>query len=75
MQILWSGKRERAQYIQESNFRFTNSKCQHTTFAEPLEFIEDNAIRTKRLDNYINKIGLKTISKDAERQVKAQRSI
>lgn len=70
MQILWSGKRERAQYIQESNFRFTNSKCQHTTFAEPLEFIEDNAIRTKRLDNYINKIGLKTSSKDAERQVK-----
>ena len=75
MQILWSGKRERAQYIQESNFRFTNSKCQHTTFAEPLEFIEDNAIRTKRLDNYINKIGLKTSSKDGERQVKAQRSI
>ena len=47
-----------------------NSKCQHTTFAEPLEFIEDNAIRTKRLDNYINKIGSKTSSKDAERQVK-----
>lgn len=47
-----------------------NSKCQHTTFAEPLEFIEDNAIRTKRLDNYINKIGLRTSSKDAERQVK-----
>ena len=47
-----------------------NTKCQHTTFAEPLEFIEDNAIRTKRLDNYINKIGLKTSSKDAERQIK-----
>ena len=47
-----------------------NSKCQHTTFAEPLKFIENNAIRTKRLDNYINKIGLRTSSKDAERQVK-----
>ena len=34
-----------------------NSKCQHTTFAEPLEFIENNAIRTKRLDKYINRIG------------------
>ena len=47
-----------------------NSKCQHTTFAEPLEFIENNAIRTKRLDNYINRIGLKTSSKDAEKQIK-----
>ena len=48
-----------------------NAKCQHKTFAEPLEFIEDNAIRTKRLDNYINGIGLKTSSKDAERQIKS----
>ena len=48
-----------------------NAKCQHTTFAEPLEFIEDNAIRTKRLDDYINGIGLKTSSKDAERQLKS----
>ena len=47
-----------------------NNKCKHTTFAEPLEFIEDNAIRTKRLDDCINKIGLKTSSKDAERQIK-----
>ena len=48
-----------------------NVNCQHTTFAEPLEFIEDNAIRTKRLDNYINGIGLKTSSKDAEKQLKS----
>ena len=47
-----------------------NPKCRHTTFAEPLEFIEDNAIRTKRLDNYINKIGIKTSSKEAEKQLK-----
>lgn len=47
-----------------------NEECQHATFAEPLEFVDDNAIRTKRLDNYINGIGLKTSSKDAERQIK-----
>lgn len=27
-------------------------------------------LRTKRLDNYINRIGLKTSSKDAEKQIK-----
>lgn len=47
-----------------------NDKCQHTTFAEPLDFVEKNAIRTKRLDNYINHIGLKTSSIEAEKQIK-----
>lgn len=30
-----------------------NPKCNHTTFAEPLDFVEKNALRTKRLDEYI----------------------
>ena len=42
-----------------------NDKCPHTTFAEPLDFVERNAIRTRRLDDYINHIGLKTSSIDA----------
>lgn len=47
-----------------------NSKCQHKTFAEPLDFVEKNAIRTKRLDKYINDVGLKTSSTEAEKQIK-----
>ena len=46
-----------------------NNKCQHTTFAEPLDFVEKNAIRTKRLDKYINDVGLKTSSTEAEKQI------
>jgi len=48
----------------------SNDKCQHTTFAEPLDFVEKNAIRTKRLDDYINHVGLKTSSVEAEKQIK-----
>ena len=47
-----------------------NDKCNHKTFAEPLAFVEKNAIRTKRLDDYINNIGLKVSSKEAEKQIK-----
>lgn len=46
-----------------------NSKCQHKTFAESLDFVEKNAIRTKRLDEYIKDIGLKTSSTEAEKQL------
>ena len=47
-----------------------NDKCNHRTFAGTLEFVEKNAIRTKRLDDYINNIGLKVSSKEAEKQIK-----
>ena len=47
-----------------------SDKCPHTTFAEPLDFVERNAIRTRRLDDYINHIGLKTSSIEAEKQIK-----
>lgn len=47
-----------------------NDKCNHRTFAGTLEFVEKNAIRTKCLDDYINNIGLKVSSKEAEKQIK-----
>ena len=56
--------------IKVKKYFCNNDKCQHTTFAEPLDFVEKNAIRTKRLDNYINNIGLKTSSIEAEKQIK-----
>ena len=46
-----------------------NNKCSHTTFAEPLDFVDKNALRTKRLDEYINEIGLKNSSIEARKQI------
>ena len=46
-----------------------NPKCNHTTFAEPLDFVEKNALRTKRLDEYIKDIGLKNSSIEARNQI------
>ena len=46
-----------------------NIKCLHTTFAEPLNFVEKNALRTKRLDEYIREIGLKNSSVVAKTQL------
>ena len=48
--------------IKVKKYFCNNSKCDHTTFAEPLDFVEKNALRTKRLDEYINEVGLKNIS-------------
>lgn len=56
--------------IKVKKYFCNNKKCQHTTFAEPLNFVEKNAIRTKRLDEYINYVGLKTSSIEAEKQIK-----
>lgn len=46
-----------------------NTKCPHTTFAESLNFAEKNALRTKRLDEYINEIGLRNSSVVAKNQL------
>ena len=46
-----------------------NPKCNHTTFAEPLNFVEKNALRTKRLDEYIKEVGLKNSSIEARNQI------
>lgn len=56
--------------IKVKKYFCSNDKCPHTTFAEPLDFVERNAIRTKRLDDYINHIGLKTSSIEAEKKIK-----
>jgi len=47
-----------------------NKKCKHKTFAEQFDFVETSAVRTKRLDDYINKIGLRDNSMDAVRTLK-----
>ena len=55
--------------IKVKKYFCTNHKCDHTTFAEPLDFVEKNALRTKRLDEYINEIGLKNSSIEAKKQL------
>lgn len=57
--------------IKVKKYFCNNEKCEKTTFAEPLDFVDKNALRTKRLDDYINKIGLSTSSIEARKQIKA----
>ena len=38
-------------------------------FAYPLPFAAANSIRTKRLDDYINRVGMKNSSLEAEKQI------
>jgi transposase len=47
-----------------------NDKCNHKTFAEPLDFVGQNEIRTERLNKYIRDIGIRNSSMEAERQIK-----
>ncbi len=47
-----------------------NSKCQHKTFGERFSFVEESAVRTNRLTEYINKIGLRNSSMDTVRDLK-----
>lgn len=44
-----------------------NDKCDSKTFSEHFDFVEPKAVRTKRLDEYINKIGLRDNSMDTVR--------
>ncbi len=55
--------------IKVKKYFCSNPKCNHTTFAEQLDFVEKNALRTKRLDEYINNIGLKNSSIEARKQI------
>ena len=55
--------------IKVKKYFCNNEKCKKTTFAEPLNFVDKNAIRTKRLDEYINKVGLTTSSMEAKKQI------
>lgn len=47
-----------------------NSKCHHKTFGERFSFVEEKAVRTNRLTEYINKIGLRNSSMDTVRDLK-----
>lgn len=56
--------------IEVKKYSCNNTKCKHKTFAEPLDFVDENAIRTKRLDEYIAQVGLSNSSVQAEKQIK-----
>ena len=46
-----------------------NPNCSHKTFCETFDFVNSKAVRTKRLDEYINNIGLRNNSMDAVRNL------
>ncbi len=46
-----------------------NSHCSHKTFGEKYNFVENKSVKTKRLINYINNIGLRDNSMDAVRSL------
>lgn len=47
-----------------------NPNCNHKTFGERFEFVEPKAVRTNRLIEHINNIGLRDNSMDAVRTLK-----
>ena len=51
-------------------FFCTNPNCNHKTFGERFDFVFPKAVRTKRLDDYINKMGLRDNSMDTVRNLK-----
>jgi len=51
-------------------FFCNNPNCNHKTFGQRFEFVTPKAVRTKRLDKYINKIGLRDNSMDTVRNLK-----
>ena len=55
--------------IKVKKYFCNNVKCNHRTFAEPLNFVEKNGLRTKRLNEYISEIGLKNSSIVAKEQI------
>ena len=46
-------------------FFCSNPNCDHKTFGEKLNFVESKSVKTNRLIDYINKIGLRDNSMDA----------
>lgn len=51
-------------------FFCSNPNCDHKTFGERFAFVEPKAVRTNRLNERINKIGLRDNSMDAVRNLK-----
>ena len=56
--------------ITVKKFFCNNENCNHRTFAEKFTFVKEKAVRTKRLDQYIEKIGLRNSSMDTVRDLK-----
>ena len=50
-------------------FFCADETCHHKTFAYPIPFAAANSLRTKRLDDYIFQVGMKSSSLEAEGQV------
>ena len=51
-------------------FFCSNPECSHKTFSERFGFVNPKAVKTNRLINYINGIGLRDNSMDAVRTLK-----
>ena len=51
-------------------FFCTNPNCKHKTFGERFDFVSPMTVRTQRLDDYINKMGLRDNSMDTVRNLK-----
>ncbi len=51
-------------------FFCNNPNCNHKTFGERYSFVEPKAVKTNRLSEYINKIGLRSSSMDTVRDLK-----
>lgn len=51
-------------------FFCSNENCNHKTYGERFDFVEPKSVRTKRLDKYINKMGLRDNSMDTVRNLK-----
>lgn len=47
-----------------------NPKCKHKTFGERFSFVEEKAVRTNRLTDYISKVGLRNSSMDTVRDLR-----
>lgn len=56
--------------IKVNKYFCNNEKCNHKTFAEKFDFVEEKAVRTKRLTEYIKKIGMRNSSMDTVRDLK-----
>lgn len=52
------------------NFFFSNQDCKHKTFGERYNFVEPKAVKTNRLTEHINNIGLRDNSMDEVRTLK-----
>lgn len=50
-------------------FFCANERCSHKTFAYLIPFAASNSLRTKRLDDYIYRVGMKNSSLEAEKQI------